>query len=108
MSLQDWYKFGWLKPHQTSCQELSNLLAIADRDISDATCRTCRAGVGLGAVPPVSKFSTSTCLTITHGNLLCVLCGSQFPNPVNPVNDVSKTKTPLRFFRHIINRINRI
>ena len=36
MSLQDWYKFGWLKPHQTSCQELSNLLAIADRDISDA------------------------------------------------------------------------
>ncbi len=36
MSLQDWHKFGWLKPHQTSLQELSNLLAIADRDIADS------------------------------------------------------------------------
>lgn len=33
MSLKDWHKFGWLKPHKTSFQELSNLLAIADRDI---------------------------------------------------------------------------
>ena len=30
MSLQDWHKFGWLKPHVTSLQELGNLLAIAD------------------------------------------------------------------------------
>jgi len=30
MSLQDWHKFGWLKPHETSLQELGNLLAIAD------------------------------------------------------------------------------
>ena len=36
MSLQDWHKFGWLKPHKTSFLELSNLLAIADRDIADA------------------------------------------------------------------------
>ena len=36
MSLQDWAKFGWLKPHRTDLQELSNLLAIADRDIADA------------------------------------------------------------------------
>lgn len=36
MSLQDWHKFGWLKPHNTSFLELSNLLAIADRDIADA------------------------------------------------------------------------
>lgn len=36
MSLQDWRKFGWLKPHETSFEELSNLLAIADRDIADA------------------------------------------------------------------------
>ena len=36
MSLEDWHKFGWLKPHKTSFQELSNLLAIADRDIDDA------------------------------------------------------------------------
>lgn len=36
MSLQDWHRFGWLKPHQTDVRELSNLLAIADRDIADA------------------------------------------------------------------------
>ena len=36
MSLQDWSKFGWLKSHRTDLQELSNLLAIADRDIADA------------------------------------------------------------------------
>jgi len=36
MSLQDWAKFGWLKPHGTDLRELSNLLAIADRDIADA------------------------------------------------------------------------
>ena len=36
MSLQDWHNFGWLKPHKTSLDELSNLLAIADRDIEDA------------------------------------------------------------------------
>ena len=36
MSLQDWHRFGWLKPHETSLQELGNLLAIADRDIADA------------------------------------------------------------------------
>lgn len=34
--MQDWHKFGWLKPHNTSFLELSNLLAIADRDIADA------------------------------------------------------------------------
>ena len=36
MSLQDWHRFGWLKPHATSFQEQSNLLAIADRDLADA------------------------------------------------------------------------
>lgn len=28
MSLQEWHDFGWLKPHATSLNELSNLLAI--------------------------------------------------------------------------------
>ena len=36
MNLQDWAKFGWLKPHRTDLQELTNLLAIADRDLADA------------------------------------------------------------------------
>ena len=36
MSLQQWQNNGWLRPHQTDKEEISNLLAIADRDIADA------------------------------------------------------------------------
>ncbi|MBQ4480646.1 MAG: hypothetical protein II943_08415 [Victivallales bacterium] len=36
MSLQNWLANGWLRPHQTDLQEISGLLAIVDRDISDA------------------------------------------------------------------------
>ena len=36
MSLQDWHKNGWLKPHQTSAEEIANLLAIVDRDREDS------------------------------------------------------------------------
>ena len=53
MSLQDWHRFGWLKPHVSSYQELSNLLAIADRDIADAESDTLssdwRFGIGYNA-----------------------------------------------------------
>src|SRR6266446_10935015 len=37
-SLQDWLKNGWLKAHQTSHQEIADLLAVANRDL--AACRT--------------------------------------------------------------------
>ena len=36
MSLRTWKDNGWLKEHTTDLAELSNLLAIADRDIADA------------------------------------------------------------------------
>jgi hypothetical protein len=36
MSLQDWVNSGWLRPHQSSSQEITQLLAIADRDFEDA------------------------------------------------------------------------
>ena len=36
MSLQQWASSGWLRPHQTSREEVRNLLAIADRDLADA------------------------------------------------------------------------
>ena len=36
MPLRQWADNGWLKPHQTSRQEISNLLAIARRDLTDA------------------------------------------------------------------------
>lgn len=38
MSLQDWLKNGWLIEHQTSHQEIADLLGMADRDLTQ--CRT--------------------------------------------------------------------
>ena len=38
MSLQDWLKSRWLIEHQTSRQEIADLLNMADRDL--AQCRT--------------------------------------------------------------------
>ena len=38
VSLQDWLKFGWLKEHKTSRQEIADLLAVADRDLE--ACQT--------------------------------------------------------------------
>ena len=37
MSLRQWLVNGWLKPHVTDSQEIGNLLAMVDRDISDAS-----------------------------------------------------------------------
>lgn len=36
MSLTQWLANGWLKPHQSSSQEIANLLAIVRRDLKDA------------------------------------------------------------------------
>lgn len=36
MSLINWVNNGWLRPHKTSREEISNLLNIVDRDINDA------------------------------------------------------------------------
>jgi uncharacterized protein (UPF0332 family) len=38
MSLEDWRHSGWLSAHESSRQEVSDLLAIADRDLKD--CRS--------------------------------------------------------------------
>jgi uncharacterized protein (UPF0332 family) len=36
MSLKQWENNDWLKPHQTSRQEIGNLLNIIERDLTDA------------------------------------------------------------------------
>lgn len=36
MSLSDWLKNGWLQQHQTSQEEIRELLAVVDRDLADA------------------------------------------------------------------------
>ena len=38
MSLRDWLENGWLTEHQTSPQEIADLLSVADRDLDD--CQT--------------------------------------------------------------------
>ena len=35
MSLNDWLKAQWLKAHNSSRQEIANLLGVADRDLRD-------------------------------------------------------------------------
>ena len=37
MSLKNWAANGWLKPHKTSEKEVGDLLAIVDRDLTDAS-----------------------------------------------------------------------
>ncbi len=36
MTLKDWEHNNWLKPHTTSQQEISDLLAIVERDLRDS------------------------------------------------------------------------
>lgn len=37
MSLENWVEYGWLRPHKTSAQEVSNLFEIVKRDLEDAS-----------------------------------------------------------------------
>ncbi len=36
MSLKRWFENGWLRRHQTSYQEIADLMMIVDRDLQDA------------------------------------------------------------------------
>jgi hypothetical protein len=36
MTLSNWASNGWLKQHNTSRQEIENLLAMVERDLADA------------------------------------------------------------------------
>ncbi len=33
--MRDWLKNGWLTEHETTCQEIADLLGVIDRDLSD-------------------------------------------------------------------------
>lgn len=37
MSLVDWAKNGWLRPHKSSKEEIANLIEIIERDLKDAS-----------------------------------------------------------------------
>jgi hypothetical protein len=36
MSLADWQKNGWLMSHRASAREISDLLAVVERDLADS------------------------------------------------------------------------
>ena len=36
MTLKQWLDNGWLRPHQTTPEEIDNLFQIVDRDLKDA------------------------------------------------------------------------
>ena len=36
MSLQNWHKNGWLRPHKTNRKQIADLMGIVDRDLTDA------------------------------------------------------------------------
>ena len=36
MSLEQWFKFGWIKKHKTSKQEIDALFEIIERDLKDS------------------------------------------------------------------------
>jgi uncharacterized protein (UPF0332 family) len=36
MSLERWKESGWLRDHETSAEEISSLMALVERDLSDA------------------------------------------------------------------------
>ena len=40
MSLQQWLKNGWLKSHETSKEEIADLLAVINRDLMESKQRT--------------------------------------------------------------------
>jgi uncharacterized protein (UPF0332 family) len=39
MSLADWAKNGWLRPHKTSKEEIANLFQIVERDLADVSAK---------------------------------------------------------------------
>jgi len=54
MSLQKWLEYGWLRPHQSSRKEISDLLRIIDRDLQDAAgdiSADWRFGIAYNAAP---------------------------------------------------------
>jgi len=36
MTLRKWVEYGWLRPHESSREEIRNLLAVVDRDLENA------------------------------------------------------------------------
>jgi hypothetical protein len=61
MSLSDWENNGWLKIHQTSREEIQNLLIIVKRDLKDSQVEGLsedwRFAIAYNAAHQIKKYS---------------------------------------------------
>jgi len=66
MSLQAWLENAWLRPHQSSMQEILSLLGIVYRDLEDATHRGLSADWRFG-IAYNAALKPCTCLLYAEG-----------------------------------------
>ena len=60
MSLSDWARNGWLVPHRTTPQELTDLLAIVDRDLADSEASATAALAASGHARAGTSITTAS------------------------------------------------
>jgi hypothetical protein len=66
MSLSDWVKNDWLKPHRTTAQELEGLFSIVERELRDAQ---------IAGISSDGKFSHAYRASLTLGTILLYASG---------------------------------
>ncbi len=66
MSLQTWFENGWLRPHQTSKDEIGNLLGIVYRDLEDASAKSLSSDWQFG-IAYNAALKLCTCLLYAEG-----------------------------------------
>ena len=66
MSLQAWYEQGWLRRHQTSQEEIGNLLGIVYRDLEDAQRKSLSSDWQFG-IAYNAALKLCTCLVYAEG-----------------------------------------
>jgi hypothetical protein len=73
MSLEEWFKNGWLKKHAPAAPQISQLLEVADRDLRDSGVRGLSDDWRFG-------IAYNAALQLAHAALLA--CG--YETPKNP------------------------
>ncbi len=66
MSLQTWFENGWLRAHQTSQEEIGNLLGIVYRDLEDAQGKALSSDWQFG-IAYNAALKLCTCLVYAEG-----------------------------------------
>jgi hypothetical protein len=64
MSLKNWFENGWLTKHETSREEIGNLLGVADRDLRDCQSTGLSADWRLNIAYNAALQSTTAALAV--------------------------------------------